>query len=536
MNRILSFVLIFMFCSIGYSQSVQPSLSNILRYGKGKKTLSNFEQSFSYFENITDVRLAFPQSLTIGFRLLADTPPEIGDEFQGLKRRFIEFSKDDFSIRAGNFSHLFGRGLTLNLFDNRGIAYDTWMDGIKASYKISKVKATIVGGTLDFRDSVAFTRHELYKIRGGNIEFSPIKSLSIATSFLSADGKIPQGVNNTNIKNIKTEIPEVSFTFNRSNINYFVSWAQKRTNVLDDKITSLGTGMYSSLSYSAKGVGVIVDYKNYAFDIRDPYERGDETRVTKMLPFQNPPIAQKEHSYTLLTRALHPFDFNDEVGLQAETFYGINSSTTINFNASVASRHNYFDLQNDGFTFKQKKRVKNYLPTLDKKLSPYWETFLEIENYFEEHSAIRFGYARRVNFAYNDFSGIAFSHEQRSTIVPIQLQYVVNEQYSFIAQSEHEWVYDSYNAQQHYYNQLVTLSSSYSPIITAAIRYEFSTNDYDVLKQKNWLVGEFGYNFSQAHKLTISYGKERGGQACSNGVCKYIQPFTGFRMSLQSQI
>ncbi|MDP1675555.1 MAG: DUF6029 family protein [Bacteroidota bacterium] len=511
-----------------------PSVSNILRYGNGERGFVGSTQQVSYFENLTDIRLNFPPSVTIGFRLLTDDPPEIGDSFQGIQRRFVEFRQDNFSLRAGNFNEMFGRGLALNLFENRGLAYDSWMDGVKAQYKTSFISATILGGTINFRDSVTIARHELYKIRAGNIEMNLIKGFMIGISFVDASGFIPQFVGS---KTIKAEIPEIYSQFQFSSVSGFIGYAHKWTNVLTDTSSHNGDGVYAALSYKGKGFGITMDYKDYRYDILDPFDRGASERSTRMLPFQNAPIVQKEFNYTLLTRALHQVDFNDEVGFQIEGYYSLSSSTMINLNGSIASRHHYYDYNEKTFLFTERKRNSSFLPTPEKRLSPYWELFFEAEHYFEETSAIRFGAARRENILYNDFTGAQFSHTQQATIIPLQLQYSLTQEYSIIVQTENEFAYDSYNtSNEHYYTQLLTIIFTRSPNISIATRYEHTTNTADPSNRQDWLVGEVGYTFGQSHTTTISYGKERGGQICSNGVCQYQLPFEGIRFSLRSQI
>lgn len=524
---------VFIFSLSLISQTVTPSVSNILRYGNGERGTGGLVQQFSYFENLTDVRLNFQPSVTVGFRLLVDDPPEVGQAFQGLKRRFVEFRQNDFSLRAGNFSDLFGRGLALNLFEKRGLAYDSWMNGVKANYKSTFINATIIGGTIDFRDSVAVARYEKYNVRGANVEITPMKGITIGTSFVEANGFIPQSIGS---KTIKAEIPEVYSSFKFGSLDGFIGYAHKWTNVLSET-THSGNGIYASLSHTGKGYGVSVDYKDYRYDIRDPFDRGASERATRMLPLQNPPTVQKEHSYTLITRALHQVDFNDEVGIQFEGFYSFSSSTMINLNASVASRHHYYDYNKATFSFIERQRENSFLPTFERRLSPYWETFIEAEHYFEETSAIRVGLARRANVLYNDFSGAQFSYTQQATIVPVQLQYLLTQEYLLIVQSENEFVYDSYNTcNEHYYTQLFTLIFTRSPNISVTARYEHTTNKADPSGKRDWFIGEVGYTFGQSHTTTISYGKERGGQVCSNGVCQYQLPFEGVRFSVRSQI
>ena len=528
-----SIFLVIVFSSLN-GQSIIPSVSNTLRYGNGERGTAGLTQKFSYFENLTDVRLSFQQSLTLGFRLLADDPPEVGDSFQGIKRRFIEFRQDEFLLRAGNLNELFGQGLALNLFENRGFAYDTWMDGVKAGYHSKFFNVTILGGTIDFRDSVIVARYEKYKLRGANLELTPVKGVAIGSSFIEANGIIPQFVTQ---KNVHAEIPELYGAYRSKQFQAFLGYVHKWVNVFEDKSSSTGDAVYASLSYSGKGFGVVMDYKDYRFDIRDPFDRLDNARATRMLPFQNPPIVQKEHTYTLLTRALHQVDFNDEVGIQMEGFYSFSSETMLNVNASIASRHDYYDYNQTAFSFSRRVRENNFLPSLEDKLSPYWEVFTELEHYFESSSAIRLGIARRENLLFNDFTGAAFSHRQQATTVPVQFQYALTKEYSLIVQTENEFAYDSYNTlSERYYTQLLTLIFTRSPDVSLSLRYEYTTNKADPTGKQDWIIAEAGYTFGQAHTATISFGRERGGQVCSNGVCQYQLPFEGVRISLRSSI
>ena len=32
--------------------------------------------------------------------------------------------------------------------------------------------------------------------------------------------------------------------------------------------------------------------------------------------------------------------------------------------------------------------------------------------------------------------------------------------------------------------------------------------------------------------IEIGYGEERGGLSCTNGMCRFVQPFKGFRLAM----
>ena len=50
-----------------------------------------------------------------------------------------------------------------------------------------------------------------------------------------------------------------------------------------------------------------------------------------------------------------------------------------------------------------------------------------------------------------------------------------------------------------------------------------------------WANLEIAYNFKQNYRLSVSYGSKRGGVYCSNGICRYMQPFeNGFVIKMIS--
>lgn len=534
MNRNLLIFYFLFATSISVAQ-IRSSVSNLLRYGNGEQTLGLSTNKFLYFENLTDARFSLPQNVTFGLRLLYDKPPEVGLPFQGISRRFVEYKKNNLFLRVGNSSELYGRGLVLNLFENRGLAFDTWIDGIKASYKLGKLKASLIAGTIEFTDSINIIRTEEYEVRGGNVEYKFLKSAKVGLTFVSSEAKIPQF--NQSIANTKAELPELYVDFSKGPFNAFINWAHKWTNSTDLNRKSKGYGVYSAFSYAGESFGVTIDYKNYRFDIQDPFLRNDETRTTKFMPFQNPPIVMKEHSYTLLSRALHEVNFNDEVGFQVDANYSFNDDFNINLNFSMASRHNSYEYNSSSFNFNKIERDNNFLPSSDDEFSPFTEIFAEGEYYFNYNTAIRFGAAHREKTIYNDFTGITGSHIIKSTVIPFQFQHPFSNNFSTIVQYEYESVNDNFNTgQENFYNQFVSIITSIYSKASVAIRYEFTDNKFDLSGRKDWLLGEIGYRITGKNLITLSYGRERGGQVCSNGICRYILPFKGFRLALQTSL
>ncbi len=531
----INFVILFiLFSSIINFAQISPSVSNLLRYGNGFQNIEpNNSKQFEYFENLTDVRISLPKKITLGFRFLYDNPPEVGDKFKGISRRFIEYKNKGLYLRIGNSSELYGRGLVLNLFENRGLAYDTWLDGIKAHYKYYKFKFSLIAGTINYRDSVNIVRYEKYKLRGGNIEYK-IKGLGkLGASFIGSEAIIPQ----SNISKVaKAELPGFYMDFNYKKINFYFGWAHKWVYTPADKSSSQGNGFYSSFSYAGKKLGITVDYKNYKFDLQNPFLKNDVTRTTKFLPFQNPPIVMKEHSYTLLSRAMHVVDFNNEVGFQLDAIYNVNEKFNLNLNMSLASYLQSYVYNKTDFTF-MLDESNEFFPSAKINFSPYYEMFLEGEYYFNINTVLRLGIAKREKSFYNDITGTRGSHTIKSLVIPTQFQYPFTKYLSAIFQYEFEKVDDNFNVgEESFNNHFFSIVASVYNKLTISFRYEHTTNNFDLSGRKDWLLGEVGYRLSGSNLIALSYGRERGGQICSNGICRYTLPFKGFRFSFQTNI
>lgn len=531
----MSISILFIFISHHSYSQINTSISNLLRYGNGERVLGITEDKFQYFENLTDVRINLPGNFTVGFRLLYDDPPEVGLPFKGLARRFIEYRDDEFKIRIGNSSELYGRGLVLNLFENRGLAYDTWIDGIKASYKTKNLRASLIAGTINFSDSINIYRTEEYKIKGGNIEYDLLKNTSLGISFVSTESQIPQF--DQSIADLKAELPEIYLDVQNGPFSLFMNWAHKWSYSQIDGKSSRGYGIYSAFSYAGRSIGITLEYKNYRFDLQDPFLKNDETRTTKFLSFQNAPIVMKEHSYILLSRSLHQVNFNDDVGFQVDINFMVNPDLNFNFNYSQSSTHNSYNYSASSFQFEEDKRANNFLPSTNDKYSPFSEIFLEGEYYYDFNTAVRFGIARRTKTYYNDFTGIEGSHIIKSYVLPFQLEHTFSRNFSGIIQYEYENVDDNYNTgQQNFNNHFISILTSIYKRLSFSLRYEMTTNDFELSERKDWLISEIGYRISGSNLISLSAGRERGGQICSNGICRYILPFKGFKLTLQTSI
>ncbi len=546
------FLLFFILCcSASYSQiqipklKVDASLTNLLRYGNGYEYTGLNKTPKEYFENLTDARINI-NNVIIGFRYEISDPIEYGRNFKGIRKRFAEYNDEEvgISVRAGDYWDIISRGMTMNIFEDRTLGYDTGLDGIRLVYRHSfgktnplKLKTAFLGGNMEYSDYLNPSRIETYKVRDANIEISPWKNFTLGTNYVFAKGRIPNSFDSTNIK---AELPEVYLGFSFKDFNFYSSYAHKNVMSEDNGssnyrgFSSQGDGLYSSLSYSKAGLGITLDYKNYRFDLTGPDNRSVD-RPTKLLPFQNPPTAQKEHTSTLISRNPHVTNFNDEVGGQLDIIYVASDKLYFNVNLGIASEHyQYADVDTTAIiNYQRVARDNNFIPDLSSDaFNPFWEYFVESEYYATEKLYTKLAFSRQSSVVYNQINPGASEKILTSTI-PLEVRYELSNNYTLKVNLEQQWEYNSIRTgEKNFMNQYVSVNLTKSPYLGLTVMGEFTNDKEEPTGKNSWYLGEIIYKLDQKNQITLSYGSERGGLKCTNGICRYVNPFEGFRVSV----
>jgi hypothetical protein len=543
-----------------YSQNgVDVSVSNLLRYGTGTRygggseVLGGPEEAWDYFENLTDTRIGIAD-FYVGFRLLHDAPPEYGKSFTGIRKRFVEFRKEGLYLRAGDSFSMYGRGLALNVFENRTQAYDTGIDGIKAEYQTDLYKVAVTGGTIDYLDVQDLTSREHYSIRAGSAEVRPIPILTLGFAFVSGKARLVEtGI--ADQYDARFDIPDFFTRINVGAFDLFASYAENRISSLSTTYpvagTHKGSAFYVSTGYVGENFGVSLEYKDYRFGVTNPSERIVRGRPYRAFAFQNMPIVHKEHSFTLLSRYPHVADFNDEVGSQLDVFFTPWSKLTGSLNVAMASRH--FKYTYTGWTdpatgfqvYDAAGPRIQFFPYLSSQYSPFWEVYGDLQYFIEEgtNDYAIVGFNRRSD---EITTGVAIRSPAgteppvtvtRSTGIPLSVNYNVYMDWVVKATVERQWVLvDEQGDRSSFANQLFSVNVSKSPTFSVGLRHEFTSDEKVKDGRRFWTAIDVGFRLSTSHTITLTAGADRGGTVCSAGVCRIVPPFSGVRVSILSYL
>ena len=547
------------------AQKADFSVANDFRYGIGEQYQSEDVARKEYLENLFNGRVNVSNNLgnlLLGFRVQLDRPREFGPDTVGLTQFFAEVKKDGLTARGGTFYHLVGTGLVMNTFESRPIGFNTQTQGVNIDYKRKEFKGGVYGGTMAYADILATNRVEDYLMRGAWGEGSPIDEVKFGASFLSATGQKKRGVFSNDFD---AYLREGYIEGNYEGFTALYNWVDKRS-VIDSvdrtlsSSTNYGTGWYGKLGYTGDIFGVTAEYKDYRFDLVEPRDRDVSARPTRALPFQNGPTLVPEHDKTLLARNPHTIDFSDELGFQLSGLVVPTEDLTISFVATAASRHAAYNpvvvtdtlgIESLNFQLIDDKRLS--FPELgDARYSPYWEIFAQAEYLLNDNITMIFGLQRKDNVIYYDRLSVEIPKATVETSKVfgglIESTVLLSHGNSLHAILEAQRVFESKKISEQndslgikasdgkFINTLLTLEFTHSPRWSANARVEWSSTDKEQGGRQLWPVVGGTYRIGRAHTVGAQYGWERGGVVCTGGVCRFINPFTGFRLNITSKL
>lgn len=533
------------------AQGPSVLVSNDFRYGVGRQFDNETERKKEYLENMLATRV-FMGDFTLGFRLEIDKPREFGRDTIGLKEYYAEFRRDGLAVRGGTFYHQVGRGMVMNTFESRPIGFDTQTEGVRMMYDSPEFSATAWGGILTSPDITNPRRLEEYLIRGAGGEARPLEWLGVGGSYMAASGR------RTSLgfaRAFDAYLREAWLRLEQSGVSFYGNYAEKRTDADSATLAANettgrgGYGAYTRLGYTGEGFSVGFEMKDYRFDLVPPNIQVASSRPTRALPFQNMPTLLPVHDKTLLARNPHAPDFSDELGFQFESIVNPAEDVTLTLVANGGSRHNAWehDLDSSGTPTDTYHRLNakplSFAELSDNLYSPYWEVFLHGE-YEPEDADYSFaaGLQRRSN--------VDLPNKQTTRVSSVMLEgtFDLTKSDGLHAILELQRAFDSKKitggddslgiaaSDGTYNNGLLTLEYSHSPRWAVNTRIEVSTTDQEEKGRHVWPVVGATYRIGTQHTLGIQYGAERGGVVCTGGVCRFINPFQGFRLSLSSKL
>jgi Family of unknown function (DUF6029) len=441
---------------------------------------------------------------------------------QGIGRWYIQKKFDKLNITAGYIYDQIGNGIIFRAFEERPLAIDNALYGLKVGYEIApNLNVKVLAG----KQKQQFNTYES-NMRGANLDYFYQKDsseLSIAPGIgvlarTYDDNTINQLVSSVSTYS-KTDSVPINYNtyamtaYNKLNYKEF-SWstefAYKTKDIFFDAeadktnlngeiskgkfVSKTGTIIYNSLTYSGTKFSVSLEHKitrNFNYRI-NPFVEGNMGSITYL-----PPLT-RQNTFRLTSRySVAPRELNEDAA-QIDVRYNFNEAMSININAAHINGNN-ISLYDEIYSELSYTKGNNQL-----------EVGLQVQKYNQKI------YENKVEASYvNTITPfIELTHEFSETkSLRTELQYLdTKEDYG-------SWLF-----------ALCEYSIAPSWTFTLSDMYNVKPKKTEAL---HYPVGAITYTKS-ASRFNLSYVKQVEGIVCSGGICRFEPAFSGFKFNIQT--
>ena len=414
--------------------------------------------------------------------------------------------------------------MAFNAYEEKKIGHDSEISGLRATYLTDDSAVHVIGGQLEYEQIPDFTQTIDMNVAGINLQRRVKGGFFLGGSFLrSKISQEPGYFRDT----FSMNIAELSGEYKGETLQLFTSLTSNE-NESNRLFIKGNISAYIGASLSKGHLGLSLEYKNYRFGLAPPNLSSQSFRHRRLLPLQNPPACVREYSWTFLSRRSTGIDFNDEVGFLADAYYALRPGTTVNLSVSLASRH--YDYERVSGGYRRIDSGHSWLPSTGKEYSPYWQVYSDIEHFFKNGSSLTAGAAytceNNYNFYYPEKEEIV-----RMATVPIHSQIILSPRYALQCTAEYQYSQETQYSHSWYSDGILTLGLSQAPSLNFSVVAEVLEGNAKYSEKKTWVYGSMSYRFRSRQYVELGYGETRGGMSCTNGICRFVQPFRGFRLT-----
>lgn len=441
-----------------------------------------FEYSYStrtkreIFENWLDVSYQFGGFRT-GILLDSRAPSEEGDRSNTIRHRFFEFTAGEFEVRAGHFYGIFGRGLVFNAYEDRTVRVDTRLDGITATLRTGGLAATVFSGTPAARP---------LDIRAADAEYAVAAGLNLGATGMTwqpDDWTGQDGAVRREWVGALRARQKLDFLDWYAEYGWKKGWDHDPT---DDR-ADLGKAFYANVNLYRGPLSLSWEHSDYERFTVVP--RADGTT-----PLNRPPSLTRDFTWTLLNRAPHPLDQDDEKGDNLDAVYGQGGWTVLGTLARLG-RQDGETLYELAYATVQKDRLGDF--------------------------------RLQAGFGYQDKDGL------RQTVVG-EATWLLDERRSLTLQAEHQHVrlpggpgIDRGAYDEDWFKLEYETAPAWSFAAILEVNNKYAGQMAPEEQKGPFPAGQVSYTLRRGGNLNVWFGKRQAGYLCAGGVCKYEPAFDG---------
>ncbi len=410
-------------------------------------------------------------------------PNDFGVREEGIRKRWVTAQVDPITIRLGDSYASFGNGLVLHVIEDQSVDFDNVLDGMHIEAALGGLQIEGIAGTNSLGK-------ERTVVKGTSLRYEGTSGWRIGLN-----GAIVDSVDGIDVRPGRDKIGGIEAgAYLPHGIEVNGEYAVRR---YDPERKAQGDAPEGHATYlqASGGIGPFSLF----------LEAKDLLRFDH--PYTTPPTVARQHTSTLLNRGSHVpnIRLDDERGVQVELLWSVTPDFILTGNYSESdARH----------------------ATL-----PAWEASGQLEADWlgvhwnllaaETEEKVREG-EDRVFYERITFGGdMVFNLSDRWALET--LYEMQNTQQSDLATAHYQFPLK-------YQDQIAGFTLSMSPKYTWSATLEWSDSPLET--EESWLWIEWGIRLGIIGQLTLGGGSLRGGQVCSGGVCKLVDPFEGGRLEL----
>jgi hypothetical protein len=554
-----------------------PPTTSAQDAGKGSQVSGSFEADAQYYmrdpkmgitdssldgrvariNGFTEVNYSF-KNFTAGMRFEAYLPPLIGFdpkyEGYGVPYWFVNYKNDKLEITAGNFYEQFGNGMALRTWQEWSLGFDNSLRGLRV--KFTPVNGVTLKGIWGVQRNFwdTYTSGQRGIVKGGDIDFflndlfSGLKDrrtkISLGGSFVSdyEKGKTTEILIDTLTYTLK--LPENVSTWsgrvnlNVGGVNFYTEYAHKINDPssVNKYIYKDGNGLFTTLSYSQKGLGILGSAKiidNMSF-------KSDRLVTNNQLDINYLPAITKQHSYALAAMYPYATQPTGEFGYSGTLTYTFKRNTKLGGKSGLTFAINYSrvnSLSRDSVFVDSINRMaidragtvgykSNFF--MPGKTVYYQDLNIEVDKKFSKRWKGIFTYLNQI---YN--KDVVEGHLNEYGLIYSNIGIVdltCNLSYKVSLRGEVQGLWTKQD-KGNWAAGLIELTIA--PQWFFSIQDQWNYGNQDQNQQLHYFLFSAGYTYNTS-RLSLSYGRQREGILCVGGVCRYVPAASGVTLTITS--
>jgi hypothetical protein len=474
----------------------------------------------------------------------------------GVANYFATYDNGIIGITVGDVYDQFGSGLVFRTYEEWSLGYDNSLRGMRAVYRpVDGVTLKGVYGKQRYYWASYGSEEPRGIVRGVDGEWDLNQSITAMN-----ESKFKVGLGGSFVSNYQASAADdpmynvpvnVAAAAGRINLGYgrfafTTEYAYKINNpsAINRMIYKNGEALLSSLSYSQRGLGVVLQVKrvdNMSF-------KSDYTATRNDLDINFIPPINYTHTHSLPAMYSYSTQPNGEMGVQFQVNYLIPKKTVLGGKYGTKLTFNYSqvnDIVRDSITYKG-QQVVNRPGTLGYK-SPFFgvsdKVFYRDIN-FEIDKKINKSWsfiAQYINLVYDMPTIEGHGTTVKVDIAFLDLTYKINPKHSVRMELQHLWdcIGKGYEVEEgdeksfvkrgNWFSALLEYTIAPRWFVSVADKYNYGNPVADF--RDHYYTASVGF-VKDATRITLSGGRQSEGMICVGGVCRVVPASSGVSLTI----